>query len=134
MIVVPLIACLNLECPPFHWKKPEVCLLETLEITSPNETITSVDDSPQPTSFQQLGFTGRKVHFLPKNIGKFFPKLKSLRVDHQGLKSIQGADLEGLFNLEILSLVGNEIVELSSDLSKFTPKLMQIRFSDNKIC
>lgn len=95
--------------------------------------ITSVDGSMTPTIFQELAFEAKAVHYLPMGIAKFFPQLKKLLVLSTGLKSIKTDDLEGLTNLEVLHIWGNDVTELSGDLFKFTPKITEVSFPSNRI-
>lgn len=111
----------------------EYCWVESLEIRTPNETITSVNGQTTPTELQGLMMSFLPVDYLPKGIGTFFPKLIELLVEDCGLKSISAADLENLGELESIQMFNNSIEELSSDLFKFTPKLRHITFGLNKI-
>lgn len=128
-IAVHIANSTNLNCSSGALKEIEKCNANLPEITSPNDTITSVDGSTMPTSFQELHFEVKIVHYLPKGIAKFFPQLMTLNV----LKSIQADDLEGLTHLKVLYVWGNDITELSSDLFKFTPQITEISFPSNLI-
>lgn len=137
-ILVTLTASFDLECDfeitGFGFlPNIKYCQVQFLAITSPNETITSVNGATTPTEFQGISFQNMPVLYLPKGLGKFFPKLKALRVYSCGLKAIEGSDLEGLGNLESLIINVNAVEELADDLFEFTPKINDIYFRYNEI-
>lgn len=112
---------------------PFYCQVASLTISSPNETIASVNGSTSPSTFQGIQFERLEIHYLPKGLGTFFPHLNELKVQLCGLKVIQAADLKNLTDLETLTITGNKISVLSSDLFKFTPNLKSVSFSNNQI-
>lgn len=81
------------------------------------------------------GFSARdqQIHFLPKNINKFFLKLEILELFQTGLKKISSRDLKGLENLKYLSLSHNKIENLEVNLFQHNRGLKTIILNNNKI-
>ena len=71
--------------------------------------------------------------YVPRGFSKLFPNLVELHIEKGSLKTICQRDLDGLNNLELLSIEQNELTTLPDDLFRNTLKLKNISFSQNKI-
>lgn len=101
-------------------------------INQPNvelRNIDAIDDSVQAFRVTQGGF----VDYLPLNLGVKLPNLELLVFNKTGLKEVNKKELKGLENLIIISLKGNNIVELEANLFESNPRLELIDLSGNKI-
>lgn len=72
------------------------------------------------------------VLYLPSDLGKFFPKLETFRMENAKLREIHQKDLP-FVNLERFYAEGNDIQVLEKDLFKLTPKLKSISFKHNHL-
>lgn len=88
------------------------------------ENITS--DSTE-TVFSALAIIRQNLDVIPRGIGNFFVNLIILDLEDVFLTSISAKDLEGLPNLQYLSITGAELTNLNGNLFKFTPKLEELR-------
>ena len=70
---------------------------------------------------------------LPSNIGDFFPNLLALDWVFGNLTRVSADDLRSLSNLTILSLYGNRLTSLDSNLLQNTPLLQFVDFGSNLI-
>lgn len=111
----------------------KLCSVQGLEITSPNEEITSVNGRTTPSDLDALYIWGQNMNFFPKGIVKFFPKLKALTVFGSKLKSVKQKDLKYLTKLISLNLSYNVIDTLEMNLFKFNQKLKNIELNGNKL-
>jgi BTB/POZ domain len=73
-----------------------------------------------------LQFEMALVHYLPSGIQKHFPNLKRLEVHGCQLREMSSQDLEGLENLEELSLIWNNLKTLPDDLFINTRRLQHV--------
>ena len=104
-----------------------------MNITSMNETITSVNGRTKPTNYQSFMFQGETVHYLPKGFGRFFPNLVRLTVYGSELKSLSQNDLKSLTQLQIIDVSMNDLEFLDDDLFEFNSKLTHVNFTSNKL-
>lgn len=73
------------------------------------------------------------LYTIPRAISALIPNLVNLTLDNCKLKEIKAEDLEGLANLEVLLIIGNDLRLLPDDLLVNNTKLRQMIFDDNKI-
>ena len=104
-----------------------------MKITSRNNVITSVNDSTEPTNLQYLDLSDQTVHYLPKEINKFFPNLKGLEVRHSKLMSLAQDDFKFLTQLEIVIFYANDLETLNGDLFEFNTNLTFVNFGLNEL-
>lgn len=71
--------------------------------------------------------------FFPVGIDKQFQKLEGVAIQKSGLKKITKNDLRGFANLKSISLFGNQLETLESNLFIFNPKLKLISVFSNKL-
>ena len=113
------------------------CHVNSLRVTSANETITSVNN--QTSSFYRdknvkfLLIEAQTVNVMPKGIATFFPKLEELEISSSKLKSIKQADLKPFKNLKKVFFFTNNLEILDSDLFLFNPELRVIAFDNNEL-
>lgn len=72
------------------------------------------------------------VLYLPSELGKFFPKIETFRIEQAKLREIHQKDLP-FENLERFYAEGNDIQVLEKDLFKLTPKLKSISIKHNHL-
>ena len=128
----------DLDCAilSFNWNQVEEvdhCMTENLNITTKNETITSVNGGTEPTNIEGLWLSEQNIHYLPKGIDKFFPNLKFLIVKRANLKSLAKDDFKSLPELVYLSFSDNNLESLDGDLFDFNPKINHLDFSSNNL-
>lgn len=82
---------------------------------------------------EALRFVNSTLHFLPTGFNKIFPNLKGLSVFNSGMKEIVSSDLIGLEKLVELSIYGNQLTKLPSDLFVNLKELKWIDFCNNKL-
>lgn len=112
----------------------EVCVVYDLEITSPDDTITSVDGNTDPSDYYlSLQIKNQKVNFIPKNIASFFPQLEELEISSSGLEWIEQVNIRELPNLKKLNLEKNKLEILEKDLFDFNTELETINISANQL-
>lgn len=110
------------------------CSVYDLEITSPDDTITSVNGETEPYfNYKRLLINNQKVSFVPRNIANFFPQLTTLEISNSSLEWIEQEDIRDLKNLKILNLEKNSIEILEKDLFDFNTKLETINISENRL-
>lgn len=73
-----------------------------------------------------ISFKHTQVKYFPRRISDFFPNLIALQIENCGLTSISRRDLNGLQNLNDVSIFDNDLVELPNDLFKNFDKLTMI--------
>ena len=73
------------------------------------------------------------IDFVPRRVEFFFTNLVGLRISNGKIKQITKRDLQPFHKLELLSLDGNKIEVLDSDLFDYTPNLKWIFFDNNNI-
>lgn len=73
------------------------------------------------------------VHHLPNSLERFFPELNVLQIWSCGLRSLSQSDLKVFENLNELSVSGNEIEVLGSNLFSENLKLTKLDFSRNNL-
>lgn len=114
-----------------------VCVVTEANIILPGTKIKKFSGVHKPgrsdKDVEAIQFQSLVVHYMPRGIGLFFPKLKCLEVLNCGLKVITRSDLIGLENLSTLMLCRNEIQSLPSNLFKLTKKLQNVSFANNKL-
>lgn len=104
-----------------------------INILTPNQRLTSVNQEINPTEFEGLTISSETMHYIPRGLEKFFPKLKQLTVYNSGLKIAAAEDLEHFTGLVYLNFNQNALEVLQSNLFKFSPKLKYINFNYNKL-
>lgn len=83
---------------------------------------------------QSLSITNDdKLEQIPKTIGSFCPNVKSFTWEDSNLRVISGEDFKRLARLKFLSVAGNKIESLESDLFAHTPRLQVIKLNRNLI-
>lgn len=118
-------------------EQAKACAVKNLIITSPNQTVTTVND--RGAAFYEnhdvriLKIKDQAVNFMPLGIDQFFPDLVVISITNCSLKAIEQADLKPFRDLQELYLHNNEIETISSDLFEFSRQLRFIHFSWNKI-
>ena len=82
---------------------------------------------------QYLQILFQPIDFIPRRVEHFFPNLVGLRISNGKIKQLTKRDLQPFYKLELLSLDGNKIEVLDSDLFDYTPNLKWIYFDYNNI-
>lgn len=103
-------------------------------ITNQNEIVTSVNDKKEALNdVVVLSIEDQVVNYFPKNLEKFFPNLKGIKVANTGLKSIKQETLKPFPKLSHLALFGGDLETLDNDLFSFNPDLKWLALDDNKL-
>lgn len=73
------------------------------------------------------------INQLPKDIEKFFPKLKVLGWDGGNISTLTAADLRPFPELRFFSIHTNKLVSIKSDIFKYTPNVKWVNFGKNQL-
>lgn len=73
------------------------------------------------------------VHHMPSSLEQYFPQLEVLQIWSCGLRSLTKNDIKVFEDLKEVSMSGNEIETLQSDLFAANPKVTKIDFSRNNL-
>ena len=114
------------------------CKAKNLNITQPKTLITLLKAQPHPAGesndnvntfliFEQI------CDYFPIGIEKYFKNLEGIAVQKSGLKRITKSDLKPFYKLKSISLYGNELTTLESNLFMYNPKLKLISVFNNKL-
>lgn len=119
-----------------------LCRLQALDIQSDNIEIDAFIGVHYPgkthQDVEEIKFESGTTFFLPSGIGKFFTKLKTLKVGYMsgqslGVKVIKRSNLENLGKLQELSIYKNEIEILEEDTLWDLPFLEIFELIKNKL-
>lgn len=109
-------------------------MTNNVEITAPNQTITSVNGETSPVKFvKMILFYRQTVNFVPKGIEKFFPQLTGISFSQSKLKAIEKSDIKPFNKLRILYIANNEVEQLSDDLFEFNAELVVFVAANNSL-
>lgn len=113
------------------------CKVKNLNITQPKSLITSLrgqhavgesnDNVNTFLIFEQI------CDYFPVGVEKYFKNLEGIAVQKSGLKRLTKSDLKPFANLKSISLFGNMLTTLESNLFMFNPKLKLISVFNNKL-
>lgn len=82
---------------------------------------------------EALYVLAQTLHYLPNNLGNFFPNLRAIWCHESQLLKISAETLKPFPNLMEFGARNNALETLDGDLFKYTPKLKWIYFSSNLI-
>lgn len=71
--------------------------------------------------------------FFPQKIDSFFKYLRAFRYENSNIRAMNAEDLRPFSQLEHLSLIGNGLISLDSNLFSFSPLLKYLNMNDNRI-
>lgn len=114
------------------------CEVQRLIITKPNQTVTAINGfhlHQEDTNFDvvTLKIIDQIVAYLPSGLYQHFPYITVLRIWSSGLQTFTQKDVRELKYLTDLSLSGNLLEALDSDLFQFNRRLIKIDFSRNRL-
>ncbi|XP_070508767.1 uncharacterized protein [Chironomus tepperi] len=125
---------------PQHKQLIYECIVTDIEIASNHDDarkVTNVsgihDQHKSNEHVKSFGIGNRIVHFMPKELDKFFTNLIVLDVYATGLQEIVKDDLKPFKDLKYLSLTGNELQTIDFDLFVYNPHLEVVLLWGNKI-
>lgn len=114
------------------------CTVQKLIITKQNQTVTDIngyhkneEDSSENTV--SLKIVEQVVAFIPAGINRHFPYLSILKIWSSELRSLSQEDIRPMKFLTDLSLSGNHLETLSSNLFQFNHQLIIIDFTRNRL-
>lgn len=129
---------MDLECNYliFCWLHGKTYTCEVNSVITEPGNIKSLIGSHLPgktnDDVEAIAFFNHTVHYIPKGIEKFFPKLKHLEIYGCNLKWICRLDICKLRHLERISITENYLLtSLPTDLLVDMPKLRWIDFNNN---
>lgn len=73
------------------------------------------------------------VTFLPSGLSQYFPYLTVFKIWSSELRSFTQADVRGMKHLTDLSLSGNHLETLDSNLFEYNQRLIKIDFTRNRL-
>lgn len=114
------------------------CEVKDLVVTKPNQTATAINGfhlNPDDSNFDvvTLKIIDQMVSHLPSGLYQHFPYITVLRIWSSGLQTFTQKDVRELKYLTDLSLSGNLLEALDSDLFLFNRRLIKIDFSRNRL-
>ncbi|KAG5668640.1 hypothetical protein PVAND_016575 [Polypedilum vanderplanki] len=110
------------------------CKAINLIITKQNQTVTKIfTNNKESENIKVLKIHDQIVHHMPMGLENFFPYLSILQVWSCGLREITQNNIKVHENLHELSLSGNEIEILESNLFEKNLKISKIDFSRNRL-
>lgn len=114
------------------------CNTRELEVTSQNETVTSVSGKLMDVliydNIKSLRIeSSPMLQFFPKKIEKFFPNIEKLTITQTGLKIFTTDDIKPFTKLKNLDLSENQLEELNAELFAFNEDIEEIDLTGNKL-
>jgi hypothetical protein len=113
------------------------CYASKFSVTSRNEVVTTVNDQSSKdfdgSEVKLLWIHDCTLMFVPEGMGKFFPKLQSLKIWGSKLEKVTKKDLAQFPLITEVSICHNELKFLPGDLFEANPELTFVDFSRNKI-
>lgn len=113
------------------------CSVQKLILTKQNQSVTEINGiiplGFSPVDVKTLKAVEQIIYFLPSQINLQFPYMKVLKVWSSGLREIHQEDIRDLKFLTDLSLSGNFLETLDSNLFQFNQKLIKVDFTRNRI-
>jgi hypothetical protein len=130
----------NLDCSiiNFHDDKHgnrTICRTSNASFTSEGIEITSIklDSNGGFCDLSGLIVDKQAVHYVPRGLEMFFPRMTLLQIINSGLKTLEQTDLKPFPELELLILDSNDLQMLATNLFAFNPKLIKVTFSSNDL-
>lgn len=121
----------------FHEHSFYACVVIGLENHNENVAINGIignhATNGSEESIVELVIKGQNISFVPKNVGKFLPKLKNYEVQNSSLVEIKRQNFENIHQLESLILSFNLIESLNQDVFQDLTKLKRLRLSGNRL-
>lgn len=114
------------------------CNVHKLIITKPNQTVEAINgvhlnSEDSNDNVVTLKIIEQVMAFVPAGLSQHFPYTSVLRIWSSELRSLTQVDIRELKYLTDLSLSGNHLETLSSNLFEFNRRLIKIDFSRNRI-
>lgn len=113
------------------------CVLHKLIITKPNQTVTGINGyhemGESSTNVLTLKAFEQLVAYIPASLSQHFPFLSVLKIWSSGLRSLEQKDVRDLKYLTDLSVSGNRLETLNSDLFRFNQRLVKVEFTRNRL-
>lgn len=109
-----------------------------VEITTPNETITSISDETADHYQNQkkitaLNFINQTINYMPQGFENFFKEISGITIRRSKLKAITNQNLKPFKHLVELYVDQNEIKSIDSDVFKTNLKLRNVNFEGNQL-
>lgn len=132
----------NLECTmgSENWDygvSGSVCFAKNTLITTKNETVTTINDLSNSQYDDQniviIRMDGQTVHYMPKDVDKFFPEIQGISIYNSELKVIEKENLKPFDQLKYLYLPNNGLETISSNLFQFNLQLRVFIIHNNKL-
>lgn len=112
------------------------CTVKKLIVTKPNK-VTVINgfqqDEGSTQNVSNLRIIDQVAHFFPSDFDRHFPHLSVLKVWSSGLRFMSQIDLKKFPYLTVLSLLGNLLENLDSNLFMFNKRLIKIDFTRNRL-
>lgn len=114
------------------------CTVQKLIVTRRNQTVEGVNGNHWDYEHTNedvviLKIVDQLVLFLPSGLENKFPFLSVLKIWSSGLRSLVQEDIRGMKYLTDLSLSGNDLETLNSNLFEFNRRLIKIDFTRNHL-
>lgn len=111
------------------------CYGKQVDIRAPQTEIESINDNDSSVDSSVKGFwvENEVMHYLPKNIEKFFTSLIAFGVSKCGLKELTKFDMQPFPELIRVTLEGNQLVSLEADVFKYNTKIKSITLTDDHL-
>lgn len=128
---------MKLSCEYLNVGGRYTCKVKSVSIMEPGTVITEIVGDHlhgfNADDVDTIYFKKTAIHYFPRGLHRFFPRLKQLQISNCGLKTICRDDLIGLEALEGIVLDGNKLTTVPSDLLIGMDKLESLSFVRNEI-
>lgn len=132
----------DIECEQVEWTKPDgtfqSCNVKNLKITNREVVINNAvvgyrKETIDGRNIEELKVFNEQTVFLPLNLAKSFPNLKTLSFVECGLVAVNTRSLSGLIKLQTLTLSRNAIMKVSTEGFTNLDALSNLDLSHNQI-
>jgi hypothetical protein len=132
---------INMDCKFFQINSTDnvstQCTVEKLVVTSSSDEITSVNNQPVSSGFDdkvaKIYIKDKTVEYFPRGIEKFFPNVRELTIYNSKLKVISKSDLQQFPKLTMFQLSYNDVEVLNDDLFEHNSELLWLEIESKKI-
>lgn len=97
-------------------------------------TVNNQDSKSLPIStYKTLDIVNQVLHFVPQNLGDYFPEVEGMQIKNCGLKELRKSDLAQFPKAIDFYFFENKLQFLPGNLLEGNPELLRIYFDGNKI-
>ena len=128
------VALINIECEIEQENEAsgQICKTKDLKVGNPKTKILKLKDNFG--SEAAIFYAGdQDVLYLPMQLGKFFPNLKTIFIERSKLTALRNQNFEDMKNLKMISITGNNISFIEEGAFDEVPQIEELNLSANNI-